>query len=118
MLRTFGSLNDETMINTLTRNSPFFESELRRAKGRMAQCIIVDLDRCKDSNAVLRYYLPWLGNGLDLCSERQNVGLRDRDSHHIQKGSAEAILTLNEFDEAMFQFGTQLFEYQLQNIMV
>ena len=42
-------------------------------------------------------YHPWLGNGLDLCSERQNVGLRDRDSHHIQKGSAEAILTLNSF---------------------
>ena len=116
MLRTFGSLNDERMINTLTRNSPFFESELRRATGRMAQCIIVDLDRCKESNAVLRYYLPWLGNGLDLCSKRQNVGLRDRDPH-IQKGSAGAILTLNEFDEAMFQFGTQLFEYQLQNAM-
>ena len=116
MLRTFGSLNDERMINTLTRNSPFFESELRRATGRMAQCIIVDLDRCKESNAVLRYYLPWLGNGLDLCSERQNVGVGFRDSQ-LQEGSAGAILALNEFDEAMFQFGTQLFEYQLQNAM-
>ena len=115
MARTFGSLNDETMINTLTRSSPFFESELHRAAGRMAKCIIVDLDRCEESNAVLRYYLPWLGNELDLCSERKNVGFSKKNRTHIQKGSAEAILKLNEFDEAMFQFGTQLFEYQLRN---
>jgi hypothetical protein len=115
MARSFGSFNDETMINTLTSSSPYFESELRHAQDRMSQCIIVHLDQCEESNVVLRYYVPWLGNDLDLCSERINSGIVQKNHTILQNGSIEAILAANEFDEAMFQFGKKLFEDQLQN---
>jgi hypothetical protein len=67
---------------------------------------------------VLRYYLPWLGNGLDLCTERVNTGKIHNNHTILQNGSAEVILALNEFDEAMFQFGMKLFEEQLQNARI
>ena len=118
MARTFGSLNDETIINTLTTSSLYFERELRHASERMSQCIIVNLDRCEDSNTVLRYYLPWLGNGLDVCTKRVNTGKIPHKPTTLQNGSAEAILALNEFDELMFQFGMKLFEEQLQNARI
>ena len=35
MARIFGSFNDETIINTLTSASPYFESELRRGQDRV-----------------------------------------------------------------------------------
>mmetsp|Transcript_20664 Transcript_20664/g.41192 ORF Transcript_20664/g.41192 Transcript_20664/m.41192 type:complete len:231 (+) Transcript_20664:489-1181(+) len=114
LLRTFGSLNDEEIINTFTKDSPYFESELRRAAGRMARCIIVDLHRCEESNAVLQHYLPWLGHSLDLCTGHKNVGKTSSNHTRIREGSAEAILAQNEFDESLFRFGTKLFDAQLR----
>ena len=114
LLRTFGSLNDEEIINTFTKDSPYFESELRHAAGRMARCIIVDLHRCEESNAVLRHYLPWLGHSLDLCTGHENVGKTSSNHTRIREGSAEAILAQNEFDESLFRFGTKLFDAQLK----
>ncbi len=114
LLRTFGSLNDETIINTFTKDSPYFKSELRRAAGRMARCIIVDLHRCDESNSVLRHYLPWLGHSLDLCTGHEQIGQTSSNHTRIREGSAEAILAHNEFDEALFRFGTKLFDEQLR----
>lgn len=100
LLRTFGSLNDETIINTFKMDSPYFKSELSCASGRMARCIIVDLNRCEESNAMLRYYLPWLGHSLEMCTRHEQIGETSSNHTLIQDGSAEAILALNEFDEA------------------
>ncbi|KAL7538732.1 hypothetical protein ACHAWF_006191 [Thalassiosira exigua] len=112
--RAFGSINDETIINTIARDSPYFDQELQRASSRMAQCVVVILDRCEDSNAVLRHYLPWLGEGLDLCATHANAGHTAGVHKGIQEGSADAILKQNEMDEALFQFGRELFEEQVR----
>lgn len=112
--RTFGSINDETIINTITRDSPYFDPELRHAASRMAQCVIVILERCEESNAVLRHYLPWLGEELDLCTTHANAGKTSDGHKQIQEGSEDAILKQNDMDEALFQFGRELFEEQVR----
>ena len=44
-----------------------------------------------------------------------NEQMLDKTHTILRNGSAKTILALNEFDEVMFQFGSELFEEQLQN---
>jgi hypothetical protein len=45
-----------------------------------------------------------------MCTRHEQIGETSSNHTLIQDGSAEAILALNEFDEALFRFGTMLFD--------
>lgn len=111
--RILGDTPHEAAVNRLspeTYGARHYGDALDTVLGRMAGCVIVRVDRCADSNAVLRHFLPWVRG--DLCTTHQKKHKEARDVG-MSKGAMEAILSQNRFDELVFSFGAKLFEAQL-----
>lgn len=112
--RIFGSLNDESDINTLSPNDPIFLHEFNKIASRMSRCVILIPERCEDSNKVISHYFPWMGEVSDLCHSHLNPSTGAKSSKDLQDGAADAILSQNVMDELLFQFGLTLFDEQVR----
>jgi hypothetical protein len=111
MARIFGSTVDETYVNTLSPSDPRFIQELESVASRMSKCLILRVDRCKDSNAIIHHFIPWM-NGTDVCSSHKNV--HGKPSDEVTEKAKSVILEQNYFDELIFTLGEELFEKQLE----
>ena len=125
--RILGDTQHEQAVNQLspeTSGTHHYGVELDTILGRMAECVIVRVDRCADSNTILRHFLPWMEG--DLCTTHENVGNKTdtananeneyehkHEKRSLSEEAKEAILSQNHFDELVFSFGTKLFEAQL-----
>ena len=111
MARIFGSTVDETYINTLSPSHPGFVQELNNVASRMSKCLVIRVDRCEDSNAIIEHFIPWM-NGTDVCSHHENAHGKTSDEVISEEAKA-GILEQNYFDELIFDLGEELFEQQL-----
>ena len=111
MARIFGSTVDETYINTLSPSDPRFVQELESVASRMSKCLILRVDRCEDSNAIINHFVPWM-NGTDICSHHENAN--GKPSDEVSDEAKSVILEQNYFDELIFNLGEELFEKQLE----
>lgn len=112
--RIFGRTNDENLINHLsvkTYGPKYFLDELETVMSRMASCVVVRMDRCEDSNAILKHFLPWM-HSEDMCESTKEK--QSSLSGVVSDEAREAILAQNSFDELVFRFGEELFEAQLE----
>lgn len=112
--RIFGNTQDEKAVNRLSPQTDgiHFWNDLERVFSRMTKCVMVRVDRCEDSNIILKHYLPWMK--ADLCETKQNTGTITSKKQDLAKDVQEIILKHNQFDDLAFQFGTSLFEEQLK----
>lgn len=113
MYRIFGSTQHEKYVNQLsieTYGPTHYLDELETVLGRMANCVMIRIDRCKDSITILQHYLPWIDVG-NLCGTHNNEGSL---SKVITDEARNVILAQNSFDELVFNFGEELFEAQLK----
>ena len=111
--RILGRTNDENLINHLsvrTYGLKYFLDEMETVMSRIASCVVIRMDRCEDSNAILKHFLPWM-HSEDLCksSEKQSSF-----SGVVSDEVREVILAQNSFDELVFQFGEEMFEALLE----
>jgi hypothetical protein len=113
--RIFGSSADETVVNTLMPNDPIFLHEFEKAASRMSRCVIVMVNRCEESNAIIRHFFPWLSD-TNLCGNKTNAAKTKGEKKVLHADASEAILSQNYIDELLFQFGEALFEAQLRLI--
>eukprot|EP01083_Nonionella_stella_P101031 285865_1 len=112
--RIFGRTNDENLLNHLsvkTYGPKYFLDELETVMSRMASCVVVRMDRCEDSNVILKHFLPWM-HSEDLCESAREK--QSSLSGVVSDEAREAILAQNSFDELVFRFGEELFEAQLE----
>ncbi|KAL9181000.1 hypothetical protein ACHAXT_009805 [Thalassiosira profunda] len=109
-----GSSSDERYVNTITANHPAFLFEFNRTAQHLASCVVLMTGRCEESTKVLSHFMPWLGDGVDLCRVHENESLVERTKKQLQEGAEDAILEQNQMDELLFQLGTAIFEKQLQ----
>mmetsp|Transcript_18549 Transcript_18549/g.42832 ORF Transcript_18549/g.42832 Transcript_18549/m.42832 type:complete len:488 (-) Transcript_18549:416-1879(-) len=112
--RVFGSSAYEPDINTLKLEDDRFMRELDRTLMRMGQCVVIRVDRCEDSNLVLKHFLPWMET--DLCGNHKReskVAVRAK-TDDLPEDITNAILERNWFDKLAFDFGEELFEEQLR----
>ena len=122
--RIFGSTEDETRVNTLSSlqttnildNPSYFQQEFEKIAYRMSRCVIIMIDRCEESNAVLKHYLPWMANDKNFCNKANadNAAKSDKSRKILRENASEAIISQNYMDELVFQFGEKLFERQFQ----
>ena len=113
--RIFGSLHDESAINTLSPDDPIFLHEFNKIASRMSRCVVLIPERCEDSNKVISHYFPWMGEVADLCHSHLNSAKgHAKSSKDLQDGAADAILSQNVMDELLFQFGLSLFDEQVR----
>ena len=112
--RIFGNTQDEKAVNhlSLQNNGQHFWNELERVFYRMAGCVMVRVDRCEDSNTILKHYLPWMKE--DLCGTKMNAGRISSKKQDLATDVQEIILKHNQFDDLAFEFGANLFEEQLR----
>ncbi len=118
MARIFGNVPyDESTINTLspTNHGAFFWKELKTIIERLSCCIILCVDRCEDSNIILKHYLPWMGD-VDICGT--HVLQSKTRNKNITHAAEEVILAHNVMDDLAFSFGEKLFEAQLEEAKV
>lgn len=111
MARIFGSTVDETYVNTLSPSDPRFIQELESVASRMSKCLILRVDRCEDSNAIIHHFVPWM-NGTDICSSHANA--HGKPSDEVTEKAKSIILEQNYLDELIFTLGEELFEKQLE----
>ena len=111
--RILGRTNDENLINHLsvrTYGLKYFFDEMETVMSRMASCVVVRMDRCEDSNAILKHFLPWM-HSEDLCKLKEK---QSSFSGVVSDEVREAILAQNSFDELVFRFGEELFKAQFE----
>ena len=111
MARIFGSTVIETDVNTLAPSNPRFIQELDSVASRISKCIIVRVDRCEDSNVIIKHFIPWM-KGTDVCNHHVNV--HGKSSDEVSEEASTVILEQNYFDELIFNLGEELFEKQLE----
>eukprot|EP00639_Heterosigma_akashiwo_P015321 CAMPEP_0206369024 /NCGR_PEP_ID=MMETSP0294-20121207/5040_1 /ASSEMBLY_ACC=CAM_ASM_000327 /TAXON_ID=39354 /ORGANISM="Heterosigma akashiwo, Strain CCMP2393" /LENGTH=376 /DNA_ID=CAMNT_0053815679 /DNA_START=12 /DNA_END=1142 /DNA_ORIENTATION=- len=117
LARVFGSTYDEAIVNRHHLSEPTFLPEFNRIASRMSKCVVIELEKCQESTEVIRHFLPWLGNGIDLCSSsvKQNVGeIRQHTDSATSSAVSDAILSQNTMDELLYRFGESLFNAQFQ----
>ena len=69
IFRIFGSSSaDEAYVNTISKDTPTFEYEVRKTANHISQCVIISIhvERTGESTIILHYYFPWLSE-VDLC---------------------------------------------------
>ena len=113
IFRTMGSAIDEPYINTISPDHPSFSYEFNKTANHLSKCVIVMNERCEDSNKIIAYFLPWLGE-VDICKTWMNKGQTGPNATELVANASEAILKNNQMDELLFQFGVSLFEHQLK----
>lgn len=119
MARIFGSTEHEYYVNHLSIEADgerYYLKELDNVMSRMAGCVIINVDRCEDSNTILKHYLPWVLNGSkeNLCSLHSNANRANKEKKDLTDDAKKVILSHNSFDESVFKFGEKLFEEQLR----
>jgi len=117
--RLFGDKIDEKEMNTLsptraTTNdpNPMFLHQFNIIAARMAKCVIIIPERCEESIAVMRHYLPWIDGADQLCGLKMNASNRKETAKELTTNSSDAILAMNQLDKLLVQFGEALFDIQ------
>lgn len=101
----------EIHVNTLSPCDPRFVQELHNVASRISKCVILRVDRCEDSNKIIKHFIPWI-NGTDVCSHHDKV--QGKSSDQVSEEASAVIFEQNNFDELIFSFGEKLFEKQLE----
>ena len=108
--RIFGSTVHESQVNALSPTKPSFLEELDNIASRISKCVILHIDRCEESDVILRHYVPWM-SGASFCSQHQNEHGVDSDA--VSEEAAAVILEQNQMDELIYEFANDIFEQQL-----
>ena len=109
-MRIFGDVMDETVVNTITVDSPFFVTELDSVTSRISKCVIVSTEYCEESNIIVAHFFPWL-KLFNLCGTHNNVGKVEKTG--LMEDAEEAIIQQNYFDELVYTFAMKIFYEQL-----
>lgn len=109
-IRIFGSVMDETIVNSITVDSPSFLPQLDLITSRISKCAIVSTEDCEGSNRILAHFFPWL-HSTNLCTTKANRG--EVDSTDLMEGVKEAIIEQNYMDDLVYRFAMKIFNEQL-----
>jgi hypothetical protein len=110
--RILGNTLDESVVNRIspeTYGHVHYQNELETIVSRMSSCVITWAARCKESNKILKHFLPWIKADLCKLHEKKSQKKEEELSDEVKN----VILSQNHFDELVFSFGAKLFEAQL-----
>ena len=108
---------DEELLGRLTaggESSATATAVVAEVLKRLSSCVVGILERCADTETVLRAYLPWLAPHYACENTTLNRGtVEDRKDAVVDADVEDVVLRQNALDEVAYKFGDEMLTLRL-----